>query len=361
MAKKIAVLGAGANGAAIGADLTRAGLDVVLVDQWPENVAALREHGARIEMPGEVLTVPVRAFNLCDVCTFIDRFDIVLMLVKAYDSRWAAQLIEPYLKSDGLLVGVQNGMTTQTIADVVGPSRTLGCVIEISSSMFVPGVTVRDSNHDRSWFAVGPNEPETKGRAEEIAELLRHAGKVSVVDDVQATKWMKLVSNATTLVSTALFGLSIHEGAASPEGRDLMLRSGQEALDVGQALGHPVLPIFGLTASDVAHSNRVVDLLLETLLKGFTLPTTKTTVLQDWMKGRHSEVNDLNGTVVAEAQRLGRRAPVNAAIVEMALAIESRRLKPDPANIRILAESGPRAERRAGLVPVVISHQEGRR
>ena len=120
MAKKIAVLGTGANGAAIGADLTRAGLDVVLIDQWPENVAALRERGARIEMPGEVLTVPVRAFNLCDVCTFTDRFDIVLMLVKAYDSRWAAQLIEPYLKSDGLLVGVQNGMTTQTIADVVG-------------------------------------------------------------------------------------------------------------------------------------------------------------------------------------------------------------------------------------------------
>jgi 2-dehydropantoate 2-reductase len=249
----------------------------------------------------------------------------------------AAQLIEPYLKSDGLLVGVQNGMTTQTIADVVGPSRSLGCVIEISSSMFVPGVTVRDSNHARSWFAVGPNEPEETGRAEEIAELLRHAGRVSVVENVQATKWMKLISNATTLVSTALFGLSIHEGAASPEGRDLMLRSGQEALEVGQALGHPVLPIFGLTENGVAHLNSVVDLLLDTLLKGFTLPTTKTTVLQDWMKGRHSEVNDLNGTVVAEAEWLGREAPVNAAIVEMALEIESGRLKPDPANIGILA------------------------
>ena len=163
MAKKIAVLGTGANGAAIGADLTRAGLDVVLIDQWPENVAALRERGARIEMPGEVLTVPVRAFNLCDVCTFTDRFDIVLMLVKAYDSRWAAQLIEPYLKSDGLLVGVQNGMTTKVIADVVGRERTLGCVIEISSSMMVPGISVRDSNHERSWFAVGPNENEVEG------------------------------------------------------------------------------------------------------------------------------------------------------------------------------------------------------
>jgi 2-dehydropantoate 2-reductase len=260
------------------------------------------------------------------------------MLVKAYDSRWAAQLIEPYLKSDGLLVGVQNGMTTQTIADVVGPERTLGCVIEISSSMMVPGISVRDSNHERSWFAVGPNPGQSKDRAEEIAALIRHAGKVSIVDNIQATKWMKLVSNATTLVSTALFGVSIHEGAANSESRELMLRSGQEALDVGVALGHPVLPIFGLTDADVGQSNRVVDLLLETLLKGFTLPSTKTTVLQDWMKQRHSEVNDLNGTIVAEAKRLGLKAPVNAAIVEMALEIESGRLKPDPANIRRLVE-----------------------
>jgi len=338
MVKKIAVLGTGANGAAIGADLTRAGLDVVLIDQWPDNVAAMRAGGVRVEMPGEVMTVPVRAFNLCDVCTFREPFDIVLMLVKAYDSRWAAQLIEPYLTRDGLLVGVQNGMTTRAIAEVVGPERTLGCVIEISSSMMVPGISVRDSNHERSWFAVGPGPGQSKDRAEEIAALLRHAGKVSVVDNIQATKWMKLVSNATTLVSTALFGVSIHEGAVNPLSRDLMLRSGQEALDVGAALGHPVLPIFGLSEADVGQSNRVVDLLLDTLLKGFTLPSTKTTVLQDWMKERHSEVNDLNGTIVAEAERLGFQAPVNAAIVEMALEIESGKLKPDPGNIQRLVE-----------------------
>ena len=338
MGKRIAVLGTGANGAAIGADLAMAGLDVFLIDQWPENVTAMRERGVRVEMPERTLTVSVRAFNLCDVCTFREPFDIVLMLVKAYNSRWAAQLIEPYLKSDGLLIGVQNGMTTQTIADVVGCERTLGCVIEISSSMMVPGISVRDSNHERSWFAIGPNDGDGKDRAEEIAALLRHAGKVSVVDNVQATKWMKLVSNATTLVSTALFGVSIHEGASDPVARDLMLRSGQEALNTGQALGHPILPIFGLTDAGVAHSNRVVELLLETLLKGFTLPSTKTTVLQDWIKGRHSEVNDLNGTVVAEAKRLGLNTPVNAAIVEMALEIESGRAKPLPSNMRKLAE-----------------------
>ena len=76
--KKIAVLGSGANGASIGADLTRAGLDVVLIDQWPEHVDAMRRRGIRIEMPDDTQVTPVRAYNLCDVCTFRHQFDIVL-------------------------------------------------------------------------------------------------------------------------------------------------------------------------------------------------------------------------------------------------------------------------------------------
>jgi 2-dehydropantoate 2-reductase len=339
MSRKIAVLGAGANGASIGADLTKAGLDVVLIDQWPEHVAAMRQRGARIEMPDETLVQPVRAFNLCDVCTFREPFDIVLMLMKAYDSRWAAQLIEPYLKKDGLIAGVQNGMTTDIIAEVVGPERTMGTVIEISSIMLEPGIVHRHSPPPRSWFAVGSIHPATKGRESEIADLLRHSGSVEIVDDIRATKWMKLVSNATTLVSTALLGLSMHDAVALPGMRELMLRSGQEALDTGAAQGYPLLPIFGLKPDDLRQANRPVETLLDVLLAGFTLPTTITTVLQDWMKGRHSEVDDLNGLVAAEARRLGRSAPVNAAIAALAHRIERGELKPDPANLEILLKS----------------------
>lgn len=336
--KRIAVLGSGANGASIGADLTKAGLDVVLIDQWPEHVQAMRERGIRIEMPEETLQVPVRAYNLCDVCTFTAPFDIVLLLMKAYDTRWACQLIEPYLASDGLLAGVQNGMTTDTIAEVVGAHRTIGCVIEISSTMFDPGVVQRDSPPSRSWFAVGGIDPATKGREREIGDLLKHSGAVAYVDDIRASKWMKLVSNATTLVTTAVLGLPIHEAAKIPVMRDLMLRSGQEALDTGMAAGHPALPIFGLTPDDVRQSNRLVETLLDTLLSGFTLPDTKTTVLQDWMKGRRSEVDDLNGQVVKRARGAGVATPVNAAVVELAHRIEQGTLKPGPANLELLEQ-----------------------
>lgn len=335
---RVAVLGAGANGASIGADLTRAGVDVVLIDQWPEHVEAMRAHGVRIEMPEETLTVPVRAHHLCDVATFEQRFDVVLVVMKAYDAEWACRLIAPYVKPDGLVAGVQNGMTAATIADAVGFERTVGCVIEVSSMMTVPGVVERHSPPSRSWFAVGSFDAAGARRAEEVAALLRHAGTVEVVDDILAAKWMKLVSNCTTLVTTAILGLPMLAALNEPGMRELMLRAGQEALDAGLARGHGIPPIFGLSPADVEDPDRVVEVLLDTLYAGFVLEHTTTTILHDWLKGRHSEVDDINGLALSEARRHGLDAPVNAAIVELAHRIERGELEPRPENLALLHE-----------------------
>ncbi|MFL5926310.1 MAG: ketopantoate reductase family protein [Gaiellaceae bacterium] len=339
-ARRIAIVGAGANGASIGADLALAGEDVVFVEQWPAHVEAMRAHGVTINMPERTLTAAVRTLHLCEVATLRETFDVVLLLVKAYDTRWAAQLIAPYLRHDGLMAGVQNGMTTSIVADAVGPERAVGAVIEITSAMTVPGVVERHSGRERSWFAVGGIHPATRGREEEIASLLRHSGTVEIVEDIEATKWMKLVSNATTLVTTAMVGMSMVDAASVPAMRDLMLRSGSEALEATLALGNPILPIFGLTRQDVAHAETVVETLLDTLLTGFVLPHSTTTILQDWLKGRHSEVDDINGEVVRTLRQLGRRAPVNEAVVELAHMIERGALRPDPSLLELTERSG---------------------
>jgi len=54
------------------------------------------------------------------------------------------------------------------------------------------------------------------------------------------------------------------------------------------------------------------------------------------MKGRHSEVDDLNGCIVKEAERVGVSTPVNAAVVELARQIEQGSLQPDPSNLALL-------------------------
>jgi 2-dehydropantoate 2-reductase len=126
------------------------------------------------------------------------------------------------------------------------------------------------------------------------------------------------------------------EAAAVPEMRALMLRSGQEALDATLGLGNPILPIFGLRPGDVVDPESVVEKLLDVLLDGFVLPHSTTTILQDWTKGRRSEVDDINGHVVRTLGRLGREAPVNAAVVEVAHAIERGELRPNPSNLELL-------------------------
>ena len=333
---RIAVLGSGANGSSVGADLHRAGLDVTLVEQWPAHVEAMRADGLRILMPHEELHVRPAVMHLGEVATLKHEFDIVLMLMKAYDSAWAAQLIAPYLAADGILAGVQNGMSTRAIEDVVGSERTMGTVIEISSTMTDPGIVHRHVGHNESWFAVGALPGGPTGREEEVARLLRYSGHVQIVDQIEATKWMKLVSNASVLVPTAILGLPMADAITVDGMREVMIAAGREALAVGQALGHPVLPIFGLSAADLARPEEVVERLLDVLYTGFVRPGATTTVLQDWTKSRHSEVDDINGTVTTEGARLGVPTPVNQAIVTIAHRIERDELSPAADNLALL-------------------------
>jgi len=337
---RIAVLGAGANGASIGADLIAAGHDVILVEQWPAHVERMRAQGLRILSPEGELRVRPRVVNLCEVAELKTGFDVVLMVMKAYDSRWAAQFMEPHLVADGLMAGVQNGMTTRVVEDVVGAERTVGVVIECSATMEEPGVVHRHTGVSRSWFAVGALPGGPDDRVDEVASLLRHSGTVALSDDIEAAKWMKLVSNSTLLVTSAVLGLPMLDALHLPGYREVMVAAGNETLAVGAAIGHPVLPIFGLAAEEIADPTRVVEIMTDKLFSGFVVPGATTTVLQDWRKGRHSEVDDLNGHVLGEGLRLGIPTPVNAVVVELAHRIERGEAEPDPGHLaRMLAEA----------------------
>ncbi len=325
-AARIGVLGAGANGASIGADLVAAGHDVTLVEQWPAHVEAMRAGGLRIRMADRELHVHPHVVHLCEVAELRQMFDVVIVVMKAYDTDWVTRLIAPHVAGDGVVAAVQNGMTTDAVAAAVGADRAIGTVIEVSSTMTVPGEVVRHTAPEASWFAVDADP-----RADRVAGLLTASGRVERFADIQSAKWMKLVSNSSLLVTTALLGLPMLDALDVPGMRALMIAAGDEAIAVGGARGHAVLPIFGLAAGAVAEPGAVSETLLDAVY-GFVRPGATTTVLQDWSKGRRSEAEDLNGLVVAEGARLGVPTPVNARIVELARRVERGDLRPDAAN-----------------------------
>jgi 2-dehydropantoate 2-reductase len=333
-ARRIAVLGAGANGASIGADLIAAGLDVTLVEQWPAHVEAMRSDGLRIVMADRELHVTPTVLHICQVAEVRHPFDVVLVVMKAYDTRWATQLIAPVLADDGVVAAVQNGMTTDAVADVVGRERAVGTVIEISSTMTDPGIVRRHTPPEASWFAVDADP-----RADVVAELLTSSGRVERFADIASAKWMKLVSNSSLLVTTALLGMPMLDARDVRGMRDLMIAASDEALEVGAARGHEALPIFGLTPADLGARDRIAPTLLDAVY-GFVRPGATTTVLQDWTKSRRSEAPDINGLVVREGARLGIPTPVNARITELAARVERGELVPAESNLELLMGAG---------------------
>ena len=332
-------MGTGAQGASIGADLALAGRDVTFIEQWPAHVEAMRAHGITVNLPGRSINAKVKALHLCQVAELRERFDVIFVVVKAYDTRWICQLVEPVLAPDGFVVGVQNGMTHTAIASVVGPHRSVGAVFDMASNMFEPGIANRQNDHDTSWFAIGPLVPENRERVEQIAGVLRDSGRVEVSDDIVSAKWMKLVVNAAQLVPSAILDLPFAEAVRAPGMEKLMRAAGYEAMQAAMADGARIVPILGMPTPRTNDPDRYVDHIFDEVRETFMMADTLTTVLQDWRKGRRAEVLDLNGHVAQTLAAHGRAAPVNERIVEIALEIERGERRAGMSNASVLVDA----------------------
>jgi 2-dehydropantoate 2-reductase len=336
MEDKMAVLGTGAIGSSVGADLTKAGYDVMLIDQWPAHVEAMKAAGLRVTMTDEDLHTPVNAIHICELATLTDPFDIVFLTAKSYDSRWMTELIKPYLKPDGALVSLQNSLNDELIAPIIGPTRDVGCVVELSAEVFEPAKVKRNTTHSGTWFAVGELHGRITPRAEKLAQILSCVGKTDITTNIWGAKWTKLIANAMLQAPIGVLGLYEKEATDIPEVFDFCIQLGREALAVGTALGYTIEAIYGLSADEfIGSTDEVLKKNLRTLVSHMG-KEARNSVLQDHLKGRYSEVDQLNGLVVKKGQEAGVPTPLNAAVTEVTQQIQKGDLKPDRSNLEIL-------------------------
>jgi 2-dehydropantoate 2-reductase len=336
MKRRIAVLGTGAIGSSITADLTKAGHDVILIDQWPAHVEAVRAGGLRVVMSDEDLRIPVRAHHLCDLASLNPQIDIVLMAVKSYDSRWMAELIKPYLAPDGIFVGVQNSLNDESHASIIGPGRLVGCALELSAEIFTPGLVQRNTTRQSTWFAFGEIDGSATPRLRELETLFRSVGKVELTGNILGTKWTKLVVNSMTMGPWGLLGLKNWQAAELPGMSEVAVKLGRESAAVGIARGYRLEPVFGMMADEFAEASD--ELLVKTMktLLGHVGKNSRTAVIQDHLKGRRSEMEHINGLVVKVGREVGVPTPANDALLDLARKINARELRMDVSNLDLL-------------------------
>jgi len=336
MDRKMAVLGAGAIGSSVGADLARAGHDVALIDQWPAHVEAMKAHGLHVMMPEEELHTPVQALHLCELCTIQRQFDIVFLAAKSYDTPWMVQLIKPYLKPGGVLVSLQNSLNDEWIIPELGYQRDIASVVELAANLFEPGRVRRFTPHGRTWFALGEIHGRETPRLQEVAGILNAAGKTEISTNIWGAKWSKLVVNSMTAGVSGILGTPGNELIRRPEIRRLFIKLGRESLQVGLALGYSLEPLFGLTAEEILGStDEVLEKILLTLFSKVS-KGGRSMILQDHLKGRRSEIDYINGLVVRKGREAGVPTPLNEAITSLTRQIEQGVLKPTLSNAAVL-------------------------
>jgi 2-dehydropantoate 2-reductase len=335
--KKIAVLGCGAIGSSASADLIEAGYDVTVIDQWPAHVDAMKANGLHVRMKDREVKVPVRAFHLCDLASANLHFDIVLLASKSNDARWMTEFIKPYLKADGVVVGLQNGMNDDAIASIVGRERTVGCVVELQAELFTPGEIQRNTTRTGTWFAVGELDGAYTPRVREIESIMKKVGRCDVTNNIYGAKWTKLIANTMTMGPFGLLGLRNFEAAALPGMFEISVKLGKESLAVGTALGYRIEPVFGLRADEFAGSGEenlvtAMKTLMSHVGGGRTAP------IHDHLKGRTSEMEYIPGVVSKKGRELGIPTPFNDAVVEIDRLINSGAIKMDASNYQLLEQ-----------------------
>jgi 2-dehydropantoate 2-reductase len=350
MAKKILFVGAGAIGSYLGAFLSRAGHDVTLVDPWAEQVEAIRQRGLSVTGPHEPFEARPAAVHLHEANRLPRDYEIAFVAMKVYDTAWAAQLALRHLGPDGYVVAAENCWPDPVVAGVVGASRAVGLVMsKIGVALWKPGQVERGmemgqgKGHD--VFRAGEHDGRVTPRVTELAQML------SVIDGAQATenlwgeRWAKLCANTMGNPVQAMSGLGSLEIASSEVGRTITIHLASESARVGRALGYRVPKFNGAAAEDWAGADRRPT--WEALDKMLT-PTAATrrnwraSMAQDVAKGRPTEIDYMNGHVVAQGRERSVPTPVSSAVVEVVHEVETRTRRPEPGNIEL-------ALRRAGL------------
>ena len=345
MGMRVGIMGAGAIGSVVGGLLTKAGHDVTLIDQWPAHVEAMKRDGLRLSGTCGEHVIPVRALHLYEAQAIGEPFDAAFLAVKGYDTAWATMFIIRFLKEpEGVIVDFQNGINDERVAAIAGRERTLGCVITIGAGMYEPGHAMRTDDNPVG-FKIGELDGRDTARARKLVELMNDVAPTKLTPNLFGERWSKLAVNCMANALAGLSGYGSAEIRTEAVPRRIAIQIAAEVINVGRSAGHEVEPIWGIDTQRLvqAAAGRGLEQVEQELVAGArSLGAGRPSLLQDVMRGRRTEVDELNGYVVAQGKRLGVPTPFNEAVVREVHRHGVGTLTPDPKNLEPLAALVPR-------------------
>jgi 2-dehydropantoate 2-reductase len=304
MTTRVAVVGAGAVGCWYGGMLARVGVPVTLIGR-PAHVEAMRRDGLRLSSAASDEYIAVDAST--DVAA-VAGASLVLVCVKSTDTEATGAALAAHLAPGARVLSLQNGVDNAPRLQAVSRWPVAPAVVYVASEMGGPGHV----RHLGRGELVIPADLGASGAglsAADIVALFARAGvPVELSDNVVGALWGKLVLNcgynAISAITDAPYGRMVTLPGIARTVHDSVV----ECLSVARALGIAI-------PSDIfAAVDRIAT----------SMPGQVSSTCQDLRRGKPTEIDHLNGHVVAEGERLGIATPLNRALHALVKALETK-------------------------------------
>ncbi|MGZ8286561.1 MAG: 2-dehydropantoate 2-reductase [Allosphingosinicella sp.] len=310
---RVAIFGAGSVGCFVGGAWAAAGLPVSFVGR--ERIGGeIAEHGLTLtDFSGWRARLAPEQVEFSAKPAALAGADIIALCVKSTGTAAAAKEIARNARKGALVVSFQNGVSNVEILRSVLKSR-----FEAVAGMVPYNVAALGHGRFHKGVAgdlLAEDVPALRALAERIGD---GPARLRLSTDMPAIAWGKLLINLNNAVN-ALSGLTLLEQLRERDYRRVVAASILEALGLLEAAGIEPAKIGPVPPRLLPHVIASPNLIFNNLFLKIQKIDSKarSSMADDLKAGRPTEIAYLNGEVVTLAQRLGRRAPVNEAIVSL--------------------------------------------
>ena len=287
---KVAVMGAGAVGCYYGGMLAKAGHDVTLIGR-PVHIDPVNQRGLLLETKQFKEHVPAQGSTEPSA---VAGAELVLVAVKSADTEEAGRAMRASLAAGASILSLQNGVdNAERLGAILGRS-VIPAVVYVGCEMAGPGHVLHNGRGD---LVIG-----TSPTSEAIARTLVAAGiPVTVSERAIDALWVKLIINCAYNALSAVGQIAYGPMVASPGSKEVMTNVVTECAAVAKSLGVQLPADIVETVIGLAQS----------------MPNQLSSTAQDLARGKPSEIDYLNGYVVAKGIVAGIPTPTNLALQVM--------------------------------------------
>ena len=300
---KIVIVGAGALGTLLAALLSKTKSDIWILEKDKARANVLSRDGITVEGLSN-FKAQVKATTDHEE---IGAADLVIISVKSYNTKEASLCAKPLISDNTAVLTLQNGIgNIEVISEVAGAERVLGGVTNLGATLLGTG-KVRYAGKGET--TIGRMDGQMPVVTRSVREIFNKAGlDTKISRDIKGVLWSKLIINAGINALTALTRLPNGKLVEFEGTRKLMREASAEAVKVAKRKRIKLIyddPLAKVEAVCEATSANI------------------SSMLQDILKKKRTEIDFINGVIVRHGQELGVPVPVNSMLVDLVKSIEA--------------------------------------